>query len=302
MLSLNDMRKVAARSGARDIANVEIDIILTHLLELFTERGIMDHLAFKGGTMLRKMIFGPRGRLSTDLDFTCRTDINNDDLMLMMLDALGKDYRGLFFRIDDREWYQTEDGCAVNPVCAHAENKIGQKIKVQVSTRERPVMPVVPVPQKEQEYFKLLDFQPSAIPSISFEEAVAEKVRAASQRSKIRDLHDLAEIISQEPDRERVRKLAVLKLWNSGGPGLNYVRFRDRITGAADYDVADLASLLRKDQKPDVPALIDRVIANYRYLENLTDLEAILATDDTKTRRGEEAQLVAEITGIAVTV
>ncbi len=31
MLRLNDLRKVAARSGARDIGNVEIDVILTHM-------------------------------------------------------------------------------------------------------------------------------------------------------------------------------------------------------------------------------------------------------------------------------
>jgi hypothetical protein len=47
MLTLNDLRKVAARSGARDIGNVEIDVILTHLLQLFTEAGIAEHVAFK---------------------------------------------------------------------------------------------------------------------------------------------------------------------------------------------------------------------------------------------------------------
>jgi len=87
MLTANQLRQVASRSGARDIGNVEIDVILTYLLQLFAEKGITAHVAFKGGTMLRKMVFGPRGRLSTDLDFTCRTDIGVDDLMLMMLDA-----------------------------------------------------------------------------------------------------------------------------------------------------------------------------------------------------------------------
>jgi predicted nucleotidyltransferase component of viral defense system len=43
--------------------------------------------------MLRKMVFGPRGRLSTDLDFTRRTDIEVDELMMLLLDALGKPYR-----------------------------------------------------------------------------------------------------------------------------------------------------------------------------------------------------------------
>ncbi len=99
MLTLNDLRKVAARSSARDIGNVEIDVILTHLLQLFTESGISDHIAFKGGTMLRKMVFGPRGRLSTDLDFTRRTDIDVDDLMMMLLDALSKPYNGLTFEV-----------------------------------------------------------------------------------------------------------------------------------------------------------------------------------------------------------
>jgi predicted nucleotidyltransferase component of viral defense system len=58
------------------------------------------------------------------------------------------------------------------------------KIKLQVSMRESPVMTVAPAVQLEQDYFKLLEFAPAAIPSLVFEEAVAEKLRAASQRSK----------------------------------------------------------------------------------------------------------------------
>ncbi len=123
MLTAQQLRQVAARSGARDIANVEIDVILTHLLQLFHEKGLMDHLAFKGGTMLRKMVFGPRGRLSTDLDFTGRTELDLDELMLLLLDALGQPYHGIEFRFDrNRDWYLTDDGCAANPVCSHADN------------------------------------------------------------------------------------------------------------------------------------------------------------------------------------
>ncbi len=124
MLTTNQLRQLAARSGARDITNVEIDVILTHLLQLFHESGLTEHLAFKGGTMLRKMVFGPRGRLSTDLDFTCRSDIHTDDLAMMMLDALGKPYHGIAFRFDkDKDWYLTADGCAANPFCSHLDNE-----------------------------------------------------------------------------------------------------------------------------------------------------------------------------------
>ena len=194
MLTLSELRKVAARSGARDIGNVEIDVILTHLLQLFIDSGIAEHVAFKGGTMLRKMVFGPRGRLSTDLDFTRRTDIDIDDLMMMMLDALDQPYEGLTFQLKDKDWYLTDDGGAANPVCSHADNAKGVNIKLQISTRERPILPAIAVAQLDQEYFKLLGFAPATIPSLAFEEAIAEKIRAASQRSKIRDLHDLSEI------------------------------------------------------------------------------------------------------------
>ena len=296
MLTANELRKVAARSGARDISNVEIDVILTHLLQLFMDKGVMDHLAFKGGTMLRKMVFGPRGRLSTDLDFTCRTDIAVDDLMMMMLEALSAPYHDLSFRFDrDRDWYLTDDGCAANPVCFHDDNQRGVKIKLQVSTRERPVMPVAPAAQIEQEYFRLLGFAPAAIPSLAFEEVVAEKIRAASQRSKIRDLHDLAEIANRALDRDLIRALSVLKLWNSGGPGLDYYRLCDRVKDGRDYDISDLANLLRKDQRPDLNGMIRRVIDGYRFLGDLTDREEILAADGGQTHHIEAELLIASL-------
>src|SRR3546814_8925889 len=76
------------------------------------------------------------------------------------------------------------------------------------------------------------DLKPAPIPCLGFEEIIAEKIRAASQRSKIRDLHDLSELATQPLERERIRSLAVLKLWNSGQE-LDYERFRTRKIGRA---------------------------------------------------------------------
>jgi predicted nucleotidyltransferase component of viral defense system len=72
----------------------------------------------------------------------------------------------------------------------------------QINTREQPVMPVTPRAQLPQDYFRLLAFLPADIPCLALEEAIAEKVRAASQRSKIRDLHDLSELAARPFDRE----------------------------------------------------------------------------------------------------
>ena len=248
--------------------------------------------------MLRKMVFGPRGRLSTDLDFTCHSDIGVEDLMLMMLDALDRPYHGISFRFDrEKDWYLTDDGCAANPVCAHAENEKGVKIKLQVSMRERPVLPIRPMPQIALDYFNLLEFVPVAVPCLAFEEVVAEKIRAAAQRSKVRDLHDLSEIAVGALDRNVIRSLAVLKLWDSDGPNLDYGRFRERITGAGDYDVADLTTLLRKDQRPDLDQMIQRVVDRLRFLGDLTDLERNLAGDDARRRRADAAALRDAVKG-----
>ena len=122
--------------------------------------------------------------------------------MMMMLEALNEPYRGLTFELKDKDWYQTDDGCAANPTCSHDDNKKGVNIKLQISMRERPILAIADLPQITQDYFAQLGFEAGRHPSLAFEEAVAEKIRAASQRSKIRDLHDLYEISGRDLNRE----------------------------------------------------------------------------------------------------
>lgn len=294
MLTIAQLRQAAALSGARDISFVEIDVMLTHLLQLFHERNLTAQVAFKGGTYLRKMVFGPRGRLSTDLDFTCRTDISRDDLSLALMEALAEPYHGLSFHFDrSKDWYETDDGCAANPILRHVGNPKGVKIKVQISNRERPIMPVVAAPQVDQGYFRDLAFTPAAIPSLALEEVVAEKIRAASQRSKIRDLYDLSEVSQRPLRKELVRSLAVLKLWSSCGPGLDLARFLARIRSGSDYDMSELRNLLRRDQNPDLEGMIGRVVANFQFLGQMTRDEQALAADRTQRQRAISETLAA---------
>lgn len=295
MLTIEQIRKIAHLSGARDIDKVETDVILTYLLQLFHEKTITEHIAFKGGTMLRKMVFGPRGRLSTDLDFTLNSSISDDELMEMMLDALGKAYYGLSFRFDrDKDWYFTDSSLAANPVCAHDGNEKGVKIKLEVSLREKPILPVRAMPQIAQEYFKVLPFKPADIPSLAFEEVLSEKIRAASQRSKIRDLHDLSEVAGKALNRELIRSLAVIKLWESNRDNLDYKKFAAQIEDGKDYDLGELANLLRKDQRPDLKDMTRRVIDGFRFLGQLTDLEQKLTLDKARRCRDEIAALKSD--------
>lgn len=52
MLTRPQVQRYTAESGLRDIMIAEKEIILTYLLQLMAERGILDKLAFKGGTCL----------------------------------------------------------------------------------------------------------------------------------------------------------------------------------------------------------------------------------------------------------
>jgi predicted nucleotidyltransferase component of viral defense system len=98
------------------------------------------------------------------------------------------------------------------------------------------------LPQIDQEYFKLLPFKPASIHCLQQEEVVSEKVRAASQRSKIRDLHDLSEIPASQFNRDLLRSLAVIKLWESGKENLDYECFAAQIENGKDYDLNDLTN------------------------------------------------------------
>ena len=70
MLTQTQVRRYSAQSGLRDMMIAEKEVVLTFLLQLLSQHGILDRLAFKGGTCLRKMFIGSQGRFSTDLDFT----------------------------------------------------------------------------------------------------------------------------------------------------------------------------------------------------------------------------------------
>ncbi|MDR1432358.1 MAG: nucleotidyl transferase AbiEii/AbiGii toxin family protein, partial [Propionibacteriaceae bacterium] len=82
-------RHIPTGAGAqgRDAAIVDIaqDLLLRHL----HSEGVLDRLAFKGGTALRKLYAGTAGRFSLDLDFsTARIEDDADDVLTDMIAAV----------------------------------------------------------------------------------------------------------------------------------------------------------------------------------------------------------------------
>jgi hypothetical protein len=118
-------------------------------------------------------------------------------------------------------------------------------------------------------------------------------VRAASQRSKIRDLHDLSEAAGRECNRDLLRSLAVIKLWESDKDNLDYAKFVAQVENGKDYDLNDLTNLLRKDQRPNLQDMIRRAKDGFRFLAQVTDLERKIVQDGSRHFKNEIAQLKA---------
>ena len=77
----------AADAGA-DLDIVEQGIVLTCLLRVLSDAGLLDRLAFKGGTAIRKLYLGRTGRFSLDLEFSALGEATPDSLVLDLVEAL----------------------------------------------------------------------------------------------------------------------------------------------------------------------------------------------------------------------
>ena len=241
MLRQSQVQRYAVESGLRNIMIAEKEVVLTFLLQLLSERGILDRLAFKGGTCLRKMFLGNQGRFSTDLDFTGMEEHDHEDVILAMMEAFEKPFHGIQFAIPDEGYYETQDGLSwgVNPTYTHEWNQGGSEIRLQISRRETPTLPTERRAQIEQSYFKFLPFAPAELICLALPEILAEKIRACYQRNKARDIYDLGMLATRPLDHALIRRVAVLKLWQARDmfdPARLMQKFRD----GRDFDWDDL--------------------------------------------------------------
>jgi predicted nucleotidyltransferase component of viral defense system len=290
MLTQAQVQRYSNESGLRDIMIAEKEVVLTFLLQVLSERGILDRLAFKGGTCLRKMFIGGHGRFSTDLDFTGIEEHDHEEIILDMMAAFEQPYHGIQLAVPEEGYYETQDGLSwgVNPSYSHDWNQGGSEIKLQISRREIPTLPTERRAQIEQSYFRLLPFVPAEIVCLALPEILAEKIRACYQRNKARDIYDLGVFATRPLDQALIRRLVVLKLWQARDtfdPGRLMQKFED----GRDFDWDDLRQLLNRAMDIDRERITTDCVRGFRFLADLTDDERALAGD-----RYQREQVVAE--------
>ena len=281
MLTLPQVRRYSTQSGLRDMMIAEKEVVLTFLLQLLSERGILDRLVFKGGTCLRKMFIGSQGRFSTDLDFTAIEEHDHEDVILAMMGAFEEGFHGIRFRIPDDSYYETLDGLSwgVNPTYTHEWNGGGDsEIKLQISCRERPTLEPELKPQREQSYFGLLPFTPAEVNCLALPEILAEKIRACYQRNKARDIYDLGIYATRPLDQPLMRRLVVLKLWQARDT-FDPARLMRKFEEGRDFDWDDLRDLVRRSEAIDRERICADCVRGFGFLTELSPEERTLAND-----------------------
>jgi predicted nucleotidyltransferase component of viral defense system len=276
-----------------DLDIAEREIVLTYVLRILADQGLLQHLAFKGGTAIRKLYLGNQGRFSLDLDFTSVGEVNPEELILDIVGVLHDHVHfGLRFDIPAPDYYTTQDSCGAE-VTYHHEWATAGRFGIQISLRARPLLPIKPMALRRERYFEWLGVDPPLVPSLDLHEIIAEKIRAAAQRKRVRDLFDLYQLDNQRADRNIVRRIAVIKCWETNFD-FNPTAFWEGIS-SSQYDWGDLRRLIRRGWQLSPKTVIDEVRRGYAFLDELTAEEAILAGDPYRREQQTYQTLVKSL-------
>lgn len=294
MIAEKFVDRFARNSGIKDKLIAEREVVLTYALDALRASGVVNRLVFKGGTALRKLIFGSSGRFSMDLDFTlCADDADKDEALEQVLDIFTRTHHGVVFNAKAEDFYFTDNDTSFggNVPYTHEWNSAGV-FKLQISLREKPTLPVVAAPMLPQEYFKEMEFEAFPVQSLAAIEMISEKIRAAFQRSKVRDLYDLNRFAASPFNDKQLRALVVLKLWQGKDP-FDPEKFFQKIR-SAEYDWDDLHRLIRPNERPVPEEVLASIEKRYAPLRQLTDLEREVAIDSKSGRNEPLAQKLRE--------
>lgn len=284
-------RNAGAQGREAAVVDIAQDLLLRHL----HDKGMLDGVAIKGGTAIRKLYAGNEGRFSLDLDFAvAEVGQERDDAALSFATSVDGLRIGPFlYGVKERrgKWsVMFSSGFVGEPTLA-------TKLDFSPAPWLEPVRHGwVPMPVHGRYGGPLPE-----IKTVRLEENISEKIARLNRTTTARDMYDLAWICSQgqlwnELDKTLIRRLAVLKVWtDSNGMHTNnaawgpahakstldperWLRPRD----SSEFDMEDIGALAVPTPKPE--DLSERVRIGFAFLAGLDAQEEQLAQSDPRDR------------------
>jgi len=287
----------APENGSLGLEASIIDIAQDHLFMHLSSTGILDNLAFKGGTALRKLFAGAAGRFSTDLDFSVR-DVGEemDAVVNLLVESIKGVQAGPFhFGIRERRG---------KPYIV-IDSNLGP-VKTLTCKLDVNPPPFLHVDRRSWVDLPIHTHYEQALPTlnvIQIEENIAEKIARMNRVAPARDVYDLVWImqnrrrLGRELDLDLIRQLSVLKIWvdNNGLQTMNHswnvahepqpfdVNRWLKVRRAQDFDDENIGLLACPP--PDLDDLAASLSAEYSFLSALTKEERTLAACNGKDRK-----------------
>lgn len=269
------------------------DIVLHYVLAMLNERQLLGRpaaggppgpLLFKGGTALRKCVFGSIGRFSEDIDLEARAKNGFE----AEIEAIFQErYHGIQLAFDDVR-YSTEENFSGTVAFSHDHG--AGTFELQISYRQSLILPTVDLHIAQAHYHSRVECGMPVLHGLDPYEMIAEKLMACSRRlgGSGKDIYDL-DLWARRPfDEPLVRRLAVLKAWTDGRHDPRYDP--DALLAAivpGNFRWTDLKGLVPREQtdKPsEQQRICDAVRARFAGLTRLDPDEEALLSDQTSHR------------------
>lgn len=262
-----------AHGSKVDLMVAEKDVLLTYVLKMLENKRYFD-LVFKGGTCLRKCYFGRITRFSEDLDFQATPSREIKKKLLEMFER--KEFSDIRFSYNDNDIYDTKNSFGINVTYSHDWNP-GSIFKLQISFRNRCILPPIMRQVTEEVYSKYLEFPLPIIPCMALDEIIAEKVRACYQRATVRDAFDLFLFSKQPFNKELIRKLVAIKMWEVH-QDFDAKKFLEKVS-EGKFAWYDIERLIRRDKRIKPEDITNGISTRFSFLKDMNKDEEELLRD-----------------------
>lgn len=283
-----------------DVADQEV--VLHYVLCLLNEIGITGRLAdggygpllFKGGTALRKCLFGSGGRFSQDIDLDAPHRNGFEDKLVDAFADLSP-YCGI--GLDFTNFRHSSDGNFSGTV--DYEHRAGEgSFDLQISYRAHLILEPRELTLVDQEYLHRVEVETPVLYGLDVYEMIGEKLNACNRRQggSAKDVYDLYLWASKAFDHDLARAVTVLKAWSDrrDAPRFDPEAFLDLIEPRR-FRWTDIDGLVPRNEHRRQEEICQRVRDRFSFLAATTPEEAALLADQVAHRRRGlfDAQCVA---------